>query len=68
MPSKNGLVHVKFSILRNVMASATEADLGGLFEIIQKATSMKTAFAEMGNQQPPTLAATDNISAIALSK
>ena len=36
------------------MASATEAELGCLFENCQKATSMRTALADMGHPQPPT--------------
>ena len=47
--------------MKNVMASSTEAELGGLFENDQKATSMRMALSEMGHQQPPILVATDNI-------
>ena len=32
IPSKNGPVHVDCSITRNIMASATETEIGGLFE------------------------------------
>ena len=60
MPHKNASVHVEFSIMRNVIASATEAELGVLFENCQKATSMITALAEMGHQQTPTPVASDN--------
>ena len=60
MPPDNGSVHVEFSIVRNVMASATEAELGGLCENCQKTTSMGTALSEMGNLQPPTPVAIDN--------
>ena len=42
------------------MASATEAELRGVFEIYQKSTSMRTALAEMGHLQPPTPVATDS--------
>ena len=49
--------------MRNVMASATEVELGGLFENCQKATSVRTALAEMGHQQPPTPLATYNTAA-----
>ena len=49
------------------MASATEAELGGLFENCQKATSMRTALSEMGHQQPPTPVETDNTAETALS-
>ena len=49
--------------MQNVMASATEAELGGLIEKFQKATSMRTALSEMSHPQPPTLAAMDNLAA-----
>ena len=43
----------------NTTASATEAELGGLFENFQKATSIQISLAEMGHPQPPTTVATD---------
>ena len=43
------------------MASAREEEYRGLFEKYQKATAMRTALAEMGHQQPPTLVAKENI-------
>ena len=46
--------------MRIVIASATEAELVGLFKNSQKATSKRTALAYMGHQQPPTPVATDN--------
>ena len=61
MPPENGPVHVECSIMRNVMASATEEELVGLFESCQKATSVSTSLAEMGHLQPPILVATYNI-------
>ena len=63
MPPKNVPVHVECSIMRNVMASAMEAELGGLFGKPHKATAMRMALAEMGHQQPPTLVEMDNIEA-----
>ena len=45
------------------MASAMEAELVGLYENCQKETSMRTALAEMGHQQPPTPVATKNTEA-----
>ena len=60
MPPENGPVHMEFSIMTNVMSSAMEAKLGGLFENFQKATSMRTDLAEMGHSQPPTPVATEN--------
>ena len=61
MPPDNGPMHVECSIMINVMASATESELGGLFENCHKATSTRTALAEMGHQQPTTPVAKDNI-------
>ena len=60
IPPKNGPVHVECSIMRNVMASSTESELGGLFENCQKATSRRTALSEMGHQRPPTPVATES--------
>ena len=66
MPPENGSVHVECSIMRNVMASSTEAELGGLFEKCQKATATKMAQAEIGHQQPPTTLAMNNTAAISI--
>ena len=63
IPPENGPVHVECNIMRNVMASATEEELGALFENCQKATSTSTALAEMGHQQPPTPVETENTAA-----
>ena len=63
MPPDNVPVHVECSIMRNVIVSATEAELGGFFENCQKVTSIRTPLADMGHQQPPTPAATQNIAA-----
>ena len=43
------------------MASATEAELVGLFENCQKETSMRAALADMVHLQTPKPVATDNI-------
>ena len=66
--SGNGPVRVECSIMINVMASATEAELGGLFEKCHKATSMKTSLVDMGHIQPPTPVATDNTAANSIFK
>ena len=44
----NGPVHVVCQILRNVMSSAAEAELGALFDNCKDATAIFTALAEMG--------------------
>ena len=45
IPPENGPVHVECNIMRNVMASATEEELGALFENCHKATSIRTDLA-----------------------
>ena len=60
---ENGLVHVECSIMRNVMALSTEAELGELFENCQKETSTRTSLEEMGHPQPSTPVATENTEA-----
>ena len=60
MPPENGPVRVEFIIMRNVMESATKAELVGLFEKCQKKTSMRTPLAYMGHLKQPTPMATDN--------
>ena len=60
MPQDNGPVHVECSIISNIMVSAMESELGGLFESFQRDTSTRTSLADTGHQKPPTLVATDN--------
>ena len=63
MPPENGPVHIECRIMRNVMASATEAELGGLFENCQKKTSTRKALEDMVQIQPPTPVVTDTTAA-----
>ena len=46
--------------MRNIMAYATEAELGGLFENYQNTTSMQKTLEEMVQPQPTTPVATYN--------
>ena len=41
-------------MVRNVIAPATEEELGRLFGIFQESTSVRTALAKVRQQQPPT--------------
>ena len=50
------------------MASSTETLLGVLFENYQKANSIQSALAEMGDRKPPTPVATDNSGAQSIVK
>jgi Reverse transcriptase (RNA-dependent DNA polymerase) len=63
-PRPNGPVHVESRIMRNVMASAAEAETGGLFINGQEGTHIRQILAELGHPQPgPTPITTDNSTA-----
>ena len=59
-PLLNGPVHVVSNILRNVMSSVAEAEVGALFHNGQEACPIRTALVEMGWPQPATPIQTDN--------
>ena len=48
-----GHIHVVCKILKNVMASAVEAELGAMFINGQDAVPIRTTLAEMNHSQPP---------------
>ena len=57
----NGAILVIASILKNVMASAVEADLGGLFLNYKETVYLRERLQEMGHpQNEPTPIQTDN--------
>jgi hypothetical protein len=53
-PALNGPIHIVSSILRNIMASATEAEVGACFHNAQDAISIRTTLEELGWPQPTT--------------
>ena len=53
-PTLNGIVYVVCKILCNIMASASEAELGDLFLNCQEAVPIGITLEEMGHPQPPT--------------
>jgi hypothetical protein len=59
-PPFNGPVHTPCSIMRVVLSSATEAELGALFYNAKDAAWLRTSLAELGYPQPPTPIQTDN--------
>ena len=60
----NGAVHVVATIIKNVMASAAEAELGALFINAKEGTILRTTLEEMGHPQlDPTPIQTDNSTA-----
>jgi hypothetical protein len=65
-PTNNGSIHSKCSVLRNVMASASEAEVGALSVNGQTAEVLRTTLQEMGHPQPPTPIQTDNSTAFGI--
>ncbi|KAI2506705.1 Reverse transcriptase (RNA-dependent DNA polymerase) [Fragilaria crotonensis] len=59
----NGAVHVLCQIMREVLSSAAEAELGALFHNGKEACPLRIALEEMGHPQPATPMATDNSTA-----
>eukprot|EP00957_Ditylum_brightwellii_P021751 1640881-Ditylum_brightwellii.AAC.1 len=49
--------------MRQVMASAAEAEIGALFFNTRKGEELRLALTEMGHPQPPTPVMTDNSTA-----
>jgi hypothetical protein len=62
-PPNNGPIHVESTLLRQVVAAASEAELGAAFTNAQKAVPMRQALEDMGHPQPPTPLKTDNSTA-----
>ncbi len=66
-PPNNGPLHTTSHILRNVMASAAESEVGALFVNSQEAIPLRYALEELGHPQPPTPVQTDNSTAAGYS-
>jgi hypothetical protein len=62
-PNDNGAVHTIAKIIKAVMSSAAEAELGGLFINAKAAVSIRITLEELGHKQPPTPIQTDNSTA-----
>ena len=59
----NGPIAIECSLLKNIVSSAAEAELGGVFTNATRACGMRTALTEMGHPQPATPICTDNTTA-----
>ena len=59
----NGALKVLAKIIKNVMASASEAEVAGLYMNAHEAVPMRQALIEMGHPQPATPMKTDNSTA-----
>jgi hypothetical protein len=66
-PPNNGPLHTTSHILRNVMASAAESEVGALFVNSQEAIPIRYALEELSHPQPPTPIQTDNSTAAGYS-
>lgn len=66
-PELNDLIHVLCKILRNVMASAADAEYGSLFLNGQQAVPIRTTLQEMKHPQPPTPIQVDNSTAVGIT-
>jgi hypothetical protein len=62
-PRENGAVHTVAKIIKAVMSSAVEAELGGLFINAKTAVPIRTTLEELGHKQPPTPIQTDHLTA-----
>ena len=59
----NGAILVNANVIKHVMSSAAEAELGGLFFNMKDAAPIRAALEEMGHPQPPTAIVVDNSTA-----
>ncbi|GAX27152.1 hypothetical protein FisN_13Lu334 [Fistulifera solaris] len=62
-PPINGAITVYCQIMKHVVSSAAEAELGALFLNAQNACPLRVALEEMGHPQPATPIQTDNSTA-----
>ena len=67
-PPNNGAVLNIAQIIKAVMTSAAEAELGALYINAKKAAPMRITLEEMGHQQPMTSMQTDNTTALSSHK
>ena len=63
-PPNNGAVLIIYQIIKAVMSSASEAELGALFINCREAIPARLALEEMGHEQPPTPMKTENTTAL----
>jgi hypothetical protein len=62
-PPNNGPIHNEASIIKAVMSSAAEAEIGSLYGNARKGVEERNILEEMGHPQPPTPVQTDNSTA-----
>ena len=64
IPSNNGAVITISQIIKDVVSSAAEADLGALFVNCREAIPAGQALEIMGHRHPPTQIQTDNATSL----
>ena len=64
IPPNNGAVLNIAQIIKNVMTSAADAEIGALYINTRQAIPAKYQLEEMGHKQPPTPVQTDNTTAL----
>jgi hypothetical protein len=62
-PSNNGAIYNKASVIKAVMSSAAEAEIGSLYRNARKGVEERNILEEMGHPQPPTPIQIDNSTA-----
>ena len=63
-PPNNGPVHNIATIIRNVMTSAADAEIGALYTNSRQAIQARKFLNELGHKQPPTSIQTENTTAL----
>ena len=63
IPANNGAIVTIYQIIKAVMSSAAEAELGDLFINCREAIPARHSLKAMGHKQPPTTMQTDNTTA-----
>jgi hypothetical protein len=63
----NGAILIISKVLKKVMSSATEAEIGAVFINAKEGSILRTTLEELGHPQPPTPMETDNTSATGYS-
>jgi hypothetical protein len=66
-PPHNGAITIISQIMKEVLSSAAEAELAGLFHNCKEACAIRTTLEEMGYPQPPTPVVTDNSTAAGIA-
>ena len=65
-PANNGAIHNTAQVVKAVMSSAAEAELGALYINAKFAAPIWNTLIEMGHPQPPTPIQTDNSTAFGI--